>query len=113
MRVAQAVWVGTRFVCAKEAGAPPRHQQAIVNADYHDTIRTIIFTGRPMRVLKNDYIMKWENDRQSDIKELTAKVTAFLSDLNDAISVAEREKKGRENRNQETLFFFFVPFFFF
>tara|TARA_R110002050_G_scaffold7189_4_gene28279 strand:- start:654 stop:797 length:144 start_codon:yes stop_codon:yes gene_type:complete len=22
--------VGTRFVCAKEAGAPPRHQKAIV-----------------------------------------------------------------------------------
>jgi len=70
---AQAVWVGTRFVCAKEAGAPPRHQQAIVDADYSDTIRTIIFTGRPLRVLKNDYIMKWENDRQAEIKELTTK----------------------------------------
>lgn len=43
---AQAVWVGTRFVCAKEAGAPPRHQQAIIDADYHDTIRTIIYTGK-------------------------------------------------------------------
>ncbi len=42
---AQAVWVGTRFVCAKEAGAPARHQQAIINADYHDTVRTLIFTG--------------------------------------------------------------------
>jgi len=70
---AQAVWVGTRFVCAKEAGAPPRHQQAILNADYHDTVRTIIFTGRPMRVLRTDYIDKWENERQNEIKELTAK----------------------------------------
>jgi NAD(P)H-dependent flavin oxidoreductase YrpB (nitropropane dioxygenase family) len=70
---AQAVWVGTRFVCAKEAGAPPRHQQAIVDADYHDTVRTIIYTGRPMRVLKNDYIMKWENDRAQEIRDLTAK----------------------------------------
>jgi len=26
-----------------------------------------------MRVLKNDYIMKWENDRQNEIKELTSK----------------------------------------
>ncbi|KAJ3327034.1 hypothetical protein HDU76_012418 [Blyttiomyces sp. JEL0837] len=69
---AQAVWVGTRFVCAKEAGAPPVHQKAIVNAGYHDTIRTIIYTGRPMRVLKTDYIMDWENNRQSEIKALTS-----------------------------------------
>lgn len=70
---AQAVWVGTRFVCAKEAGAPPRHQKAIVEAGYHDTIRTIIFTGRPMRVLKNEYIEDWENNRSQEIKELTSK----------------------------------------
>lgn len=29
---AEAVWVGTRFVCAKEAGASTRHQEAIVTA---------------------------------------------------------------------------------
>jgi len=91
---AQAVWVGTRFVCAKEAGAPPRHQQAIVNADYHDTIRTIIFTGRPMRVLKNDYIMKWENDRQNDIKDLTAKgVIPAIKDMEERASKGEMTPK--------------------
>jgi NAD(P)H-dependent flavin oxidoreductase YrpB (nitropropane dioxygenase family) len=70
---AQAVWVGTRFVCAKEAGAPPRHQQAILKAGFNDTIRTIIFSGRPMRVLKTDYIADWEINRQKEIRELTAK----------------------------------------
>jgi len=79
---AQAVWVGTRFVCAKEAGAPPRHQQAVIKAGFHDTIRTIIYTGRPMRVLKNDYIMDWEDNRQKEIKELTAKgVIPALHDI--------------------------------
>ena len=29
---ASGVWVGTRFVAAKEAGAPPRHQKAVVSA---------------------------------------------------------------------------------
>ena len=24
---ASAAWVGTRFICAEEAGAPPRHQK--------------------------------------------------------------------------------------
>lgn len=70
---AQAVWVGTRFVCATEAGAPPRHQNAIVKAGYHDTIRTVIYTGRPMRVLKNDHNSDWEENRKLEIKELTSK----------------------------------------
>eukprot|EP00005_Dracoamoeba_jomungandri_P005476 CAMPEP_0174260358 /NCGR_PEP_ID=MMETSP0439-20130205/9661_1 /TAXON_ID=0 /ORGANISM="Stereomyxa ramosa, Strain Chinc5" /LENGTH=359 /DNA_ID=CAMNT_0015344581 /DNA_START=29 /DNA_END=1105 /DNA_ORIENTATION=+ len=70
---AQAVWVGTRFVCSEEAGAPPYHQQGVVNAGYHDTIRTIIYTGRPMRVLKNEYIMDWETNRRDEITELTSK----------------------------------------
>jgi NAD(P)H-dependent flavin oxidoreductase YrpB (nitropropane dioxygenase family) len=68
---ASAVWVGTRFVAATEAGAPPVHQKGVVSAGYHDTIRTIIFTGRPMRVRKNEYIMDWENNRAAEIKELT------------------------------------------
>jgi NAD(P)H-dependent flavin oxidoreductase YrpB (nitropropane dioxygenase family) len=70
---AQAVWVGTRFVAAKEAGAPPRHQQGIVKSGFHDTVRTLIFTGRPLRVLYNDYIRDWEENRSQEIKQLCAK----------------------------------------
>ena len=58
---ASAVWVGTRFVASAEAGAPPRHQREVLSADYHDTVRTIIFTGRPMRVKKNDFISESSN----------------------------------------------------
>lgn len=57
---ANAVWVGTRFVCAKEAGAPPIHQKGVVGAGFTDTVRTLIYTGRPLRCLKTDYIMGWE-----------------------------------------------------
>jgi len=70
---AQGVWVGTRFICAKEAGATERHQQAVIAADVHGTVRTIVFTGRPMRVQKNPYIMEWEDNRQAEIKELSSK----------------------------------------
>ncbi|KAJ3212031.1 hypothetical protein HK099_007816 [Clydaea vesicula] len=70
---AQGVWVGTRFVCAKEAGAPPAHQAAVMRCGYDDTIRTIIFTGRPMRVIKNEYIMDWETNRRDEIQQLTQK----------------------------------------
>ncbi|KAH8926464.1 putative oxidoreductase [Atractiella rhizophila] len=70
---ASAVWVGTRFVCAEEAGASPAHQKAVMTAGYEDTIRTIIFTGRPLRVRRTPFIDDWEENRQKDIKELTSK----------------------------------------
>ncbi|KAJ3301236.1 hypothetical protein HDV03_001175 [Kappamyces sp. JEL0829] len=39
---------------------------------YHDTLRTTIFTGRPMRVIKNPYILDWEQNRQEEMKKLLA-----------------------------------------
>jgi len=69
---ATAVWIGTRFICAEEAGASPAHQKAVLGASHESTIRTIIFTGRPLRVEKNPFIMDWENNKQDDIKRLTS-----------------------------------------
>jgi NAD(P)H-dependent flavin oxidoreductase YrpB (nitropropane dioxygenase family) len=70
---ATGVWVGTRFVCATEAGAPPAHQKAIIGADFQDTTRTLIISGRPLRVIKNPYVVDWEENRSQEMKELTAK----------------------------------------
>ncbi|KAI9330978.1 2-nitropropane dioxygenase [Obelidium mucronatum] len=69
---ASAVWVGTRFICATEAGAPKRHQQAVLTAGYHDTYRTLIYTGRPLRILKNWYATNWEENRIQEMKDLIA-----------------------------------------
>jgi NAD(P)H-dependent flavin oxidoreductase YrpB (nitropropane dioxygenase family) len=70
---ASAVWVGTRFVLSDEAGAPKAHQEAVRTSGFDDNVRTIIFTGRPLRVRTNSYISNWETNRQEEIKELTAK----------------------------------------
>lgn len=56
---AQAVWVGTRFVAATEAGAPKAHKEALLSAGYEDTVRTLIYTGRPLRVRKTPYVDEW------------------------------------------------------
>lgn len=73
MMGAGAVWVGTRFVLSDEAGAPESHKEGVRTAGFDDNIRTIIFTGRPLRVRTNPYIEHWENNRQQEIKELVAK----------------------------------------
>ncbi|KAB5571920.1 2-nitropropane dioxygenase [Coniochaeta sp. 2T2.1] len=73
MMGASAVWVGTRFVLSEEAGAPEAHKEGVRTAGFDDNIRTIIFTGRPLRVRTNPYIENWESERQQEIKELVAK----------------------------------------
>ncbi|KAJ5426961.1 hypothetical protein PENPOL_c003G02375 [Penicillium polonicum] len=70
---ASAVWIGTRFILSDEAGAPTAHQEAVRTSNFEDNIRTIIFTGRPLRVRKNPYIVNWEENRHEEIKELTSK----------------------------------------
>jgi len=75
MMGAHGIWVGTRFILADEAGAPRAHQEAVRTAGYEDTIRTIIFTGRPLRVRNNAYIKQWEENRRDEIKALTSKGT--------------------------------------
>lgn len=70
---ASAVWIGTRFILSVEAGASQEHQEALRTAGFDDMVRTIIFTGRPLRVKINDYVRNWEQNRQNEIKELTSR----------------------------------------
>ncbi|QDS69473.1 hypothetical protein FKW77_006335 [Venturia effusa] len=70
---ASGCWIGTRFILADEAGAPRAHQEAVRTAGFDDNVRTIIFTGRPLRVRNNPYIANWEENRTQEIKELTSR----------------------------------------
>lgn len=106
---AEAVWVGTRFVASVEAGAPKYHKDAIVKAGYHDTIRTIIYTGRPMRVLKTDYINDWETNRAQEIRDLSAK--GIIPIMHELEQGEEKVKKGKFSF-PFYLFSFLTSFFF-
>jgi NAD(P)H-dependent flavin oxidoreductase YrpB (nitropropane dioxygenase family) len=72
MQGAVGVWVGTRFVATNESGASRMHKEGVVSADFTDTIRTLVVSGRPLRVKQNEYIAKWESQPEK-IKELTDK----------------------------------------
>ena len=69
-----------------------------MEADYHDTIRTIIFTGRPLRIRKNDFVMDWEENKQNEIKELTSKGILPIAKVQD-----DKKKAGEEFTFQETM----------
>jgi len=69
---ATGVWVGTRFVACEEAGSGPYHKKLLLKTDYTDTIRTEIYTGRPMRVHATKFVMDWEA-RRDEYKEMLSK----------------------------------------
>jgi NAD(P)H-dependent flavin oxidoreductase YrpB (nitropropane dioxygenase family) len=60
---ASAVWIGTRFVLCEESNASKQHRDAVRTAGFDDNIRTIIFSGRPLRVRNSPYINDWETNR--------------------------------------------------
>lgn len=75
------VWVGTRFIAAEEAGAGPYHKKSIVQADYTDTIRTTIYSGRPMRVFKTPYVLDWEGKNTEKLELESKGIIAAVHDV--------------------------------
>ncbi|KAI7543238.1 2-nitropropane dioxygenase [Hortaea werneckii] len=63
-------WVGTRFVASTEAGCSQLHKEAVVTAGFEDTMRTLVVSGRPLRVRVNDYIRSWEVERPEEVRRL-------------------------------------------
>lgn len=75
------VWVGTRFIAADEAGAGPYHKKSIVDAGYDETVRTTIYSGRPLRVFKTPYVMDWQENRSKEMLQLQSQgILAASSD---------------------------------
>ena len=72
---ASGVWVGTRFVASTEASAPPVHKDAILKTQHHETFRTLVFTGRPLRIGPNEYAHDWETKRSNKMKKLLSEGT--------------------------------------
>jgi len=70
---AGAVWIGTRFVTAKESGASEFAKKSIIESGFDSSIKSLVWTGRPLRALSNPYIADWEQNRQAEIKSLTEK----------------------------------------
>lgn len=69
---AVGVWVGTRFVASEEAGCSRLHKEAVVEAGWEDTVRTVVVTGRPLRARRNEYIDAWER-RGEEVRQLIGK----------------------------------------
>ncbi|OAA39194.1 2-nitropropane dioxygenase [Beauveria brongniartii RCEF 3172] len=70
MQGAAGAWVCTRFVASVEADCADAAKQAIVDCDFEGTQRTLVLTGRPLRMRPNEYIKDWHNLRADEIQRL-------------------------------------------
>ncbi|KAK1710337.1 hypothetical protein CaCOL14_004317 [Colletotrichum acutatum] len=70
MQGAVGVWVGTRFVASVEAGCSQEHKEEVVSCGFEGTERTLVISGRPLRMKTNEYIRGW-HARPEEIKRLT------------------------------------------
>jgi NAD(P)H-dependent flavin oxidoreductase YrpB (nitropropane dioxygenase family) len=57
---AAGVWTGTLWLTVQEADIPPAQMQAYLTASSSDTVRSRSFTGKPCRMLKNDWTEAWD-----------------------------------------------------
>ncbi|GAA4475575.1 nitronate monooxygenase family protein [Rhodococcus olei] len=59
---AQGAWSGSQWLMVEEAENTPVQQAAYANASSRDTVRSRSFTGKPCRMLRNDWTEAWEQE---------------------------------------------------
>jgi NAD(P)H-dependent flavin oxidoreductase YrpB (nitropropane dioxygenase family) len=57
---AQGAWTGSQWLMVEEAANTPVQQATYAKASSRDTVRSRSFTGKPCRVLRNDWTDAWE-----------------------------------------------------
>jgi len=63
---AAGVWTGSLWLTVEEADIPPAQMASYLNATSRDTVRSRSFTGKPARMLKNDWTEAWEQPETPD-----------------------------------------------
>jgi NAD(P)H-dependent flavin oxidoreductase YrpB (nitropropane dioxygenase family) len=56
---AAGVWTGSIWLTVEEAEAQPAEKQSYLDATSEDTVRSRAWTGKPCRMLKNDWTEAW------------------------------------------------------
>ena len=67
----------------------------IIQAGFDSTIKSTIWTGRPLRALATPYVRDWEHNRATEIAELQKKGIIVLEH--------ELDKLARENKLTEEI----------
>jgi NAD(P)H-dependent flavin oxidoreductase YrpB (nitropropane dioxygenase family) len=58
---AEGVWTGSLWLTVEESDLPPAQKAQLFERGSRDTVRSRSFTGKPCRMLRNDWTDAWEN----------------------------------------------------
>lgn len=58
---AAGVWTGSLWLTVEEAHAEPAQKESYLKATSEDTVRSRAWTGKPCRMLKNEWTEAWED----------------------------------------------------
>ena len=58
---AQGVWTGTLWLTVEEADIPPAQMDTYLAATTRDTVRSRAWTGKPCRMIRNEWTDAWED----------------------------------------------------
>lgn len=62
----QGAWSGSQWLMVEEAENTAVQQQAYIDATSRDTVRSRSFTGKPCRMLRNEWTDAWEDPSNPD-----------------------------------------------
>jgi NAD(P)H-dependent flavin oxidoreductase YrpB (nitropropane dioxygenase family) len=62
----QGAWSGSQWLVVEEAHTTPQQQATYIAAGSRDTVRSRSFTGKPCRMLRNDWTEAWEDPANPD-----------------------------------------------
>ncbi|MDP5064032.1 MAG: nitronate monooxygenase [Haliea sp.] len=63
---AAGVWTGSLWLTVEEAHTQPAQKQSLLDASSEDTVRSRAWTGKPCRMLKNDWTAAWDREDTPD-----------------------------------------------
>ncbi len=58
---AQGVWTGSLWLTVEESESPPAQLDSYLKATSEDTVRSRSWTGKPCRMLRNEWTDAWED----------------------------------------------------
>jgi NAD(P)H-dependent flavin oxidoreductase YrpB (nitropropane dioxygenase family) len=63
---AQGVWTGSIWLTVEEAESPPAQMDSFLKATSRDTVRSRAWTGKPCRMLRNEWTDAWGQEDTPD-----------------------------------------------
>ena len=63
---AQGVWTGSIWLTVEEAESPPAQMDSFLKATSRDTVRSRAWTGKPCRLLRNEWTDAWGQEDTPD-----------------------------------------------